>query len=523
MIHRLDNLPASIPLQADLCIVGGGAAGLALANELRGSALRVIVLESGETRRTEAADDMNITASVGLPHHGSTDGRARVFGGATTAWGGQLIPLRESETAHRDWVPHSGWPLALASLAPYYRRAEKLLGVEGPPYDEQVWERLGIAPPAFDHDALIARFSQWAPLSRRNFAVLMRKDLAASHNVDVMLGATLAGIESNAAHNHVTGILVRSTSGAAYRLRARQYIMCTGGIETPRLLLMAGLANSSGALGRYFQDHISYVAALADPVSRERIRHHFEPRYCNAAMYTCKIEPTDRMQRRLGLLNCMAHIKFDIPDALGLLEARQVLRALQRGQMPIPSLDALWAMTKGSAELARLVFHRLVHARRAAPSRGAVYLLIDIEQAPNPDSRITLTDSCDALGLPRARVDWRLTNLEQHTAQCFRDLLQAQWRAARLGELTLAGAMDFNAAEGLSYARDIYHHMGTTRMSLGSGDGVVNTDLRCHDVDNLFVASSAVFPTSGIANPTFTILALTLRLAEHLKRSLHTA
>lgn len=521
MIHRLHEWPAGTPLAADLCIIGSGAAGLTLASEFLQSRWRVLVLESGEARRTPAADDMNVTLCEGLPHRGGTEGRARVFGGATTAWGGQLIPLRGSETARREWVPGSGWPLTTDELAPYYRRAERLLGMDGPPYDDSAWARIGVAPPHFDPAVLLARFSQWAPLTRRNFAVLQQRALERSQNVDVMLGATVVGIDASPARNWVQTVRVRDRQGTVHRVSARHYALCAGGIETPRLLLAAGLANRSGTLGRYFQDHISVVAAELAPANRATVRQHFEPRYRGRAMYTAKIEPTDATQQRLGLLNCMAHVKFEIPDALGLLEVRQMMHALQRGQMPVPSMRALAAMARGGAELSKLALGRLARRRRA-PSRGAMYLMVDIEQAPNAHSRITLSDELDSTGLPRAVVDWRLTGQEWHTLEQFVPLVQAQWQRAGLGAMTLAGTPDFQRAEGLSAARDIFHHMGTARMSESADDGVVNPQLRCHDVGNLHIAGSAVFPAGGIANPTFTILALTVRLADQLKQRLMT-
>lgn len=519
MILRLDDRPADLPLEADLCVIGAGAAGLALASEFQQTRWRVLVLESGEARRTEAADDMNRTLVDGLPHRGGTEGRARVFGGATTAWGGQIIPLRSSETDAREWVPGSGWPLTAAELDAYYRRVERLLGMDGPPYDDSAWARIGVAPPGFDPTQLRTRFSQWAPLTRRNFAVLLRRMLSRSTNVDVVLGATVTGFDTRPDRNWVEAVRVRASSGRQYEVRARHFALCTGGIETPRLLLAAGLANSSGTLGRFFQDHVSYVAAELDPTARNLIRRIFEPRYRGRAMFTAKIEPTDTALRELRLLNCMAHVKFDIPEALGLLEVRQMMRAIQRGQMPVPSLHALGALTRGSMELTRLALGRMARRRRA-PSRGAMYLMIDVEQAPNADSCITLSDERDATGLPRARVQWRLTGQEWDTVQRFLPMVREQWQRAGLGAMQLSGPPDFNRIDGPAAARDIFHHMGTARMSALPGGGVVNTQLRCHDIDNLHIAGSAVFPAGGIANPTFTILALTMRLADQIKQRL---
>ncbi len=519
MIYRLHELP-SHTLQADLCIVGSGAAGLAIAQAFFNTRWRVLILESGDSQRTDQADELNIALCGHLPHSGALEGRARVFGGTTTAWGGQLIPLRSSEVAERDWVPFSGWPVSLAELDPYYRRAESLLGVEGPPYDPSTWEHLRIGAPNFDAQSVVCRFSQWAPLTRRNLALHLRGALSKSKNVDLLLGATVVKIVTDSKRASVRHLDLRTPDGRPVTVTARKYVLCAGGIETPRVLLASDVANRSGNVGRYFQDHISYVAGEISPSTRNRVRHYFEPRYRGKSMYTCKIEPSDDSQRRLKLLNVMAHVKFDIPEALGLLEVKQMLQSIQQGNAPIPSAHALLALARGSWEISRLAFARVAHSRRGAPSRGTMFLLVDVEQAPNPDSRILLAEECDRFGMPRAVVDWRLTGQEFETIERYTALVTAQWARAGLGEVRLADAPNFGLRTGLSAARDIFHHMGTTRMSENPSLGVVRSDLRCHDVDNLYIAGSSVFPTGGIANPTFTILALALRLSERLKEKL---
>jgi choline dehydrogenase-like flavoprotein len=213
----------------------------------------------------------------------------------------------------------------------------------------------------------------------------------------------------------------------------------------------------------------------------------------------------------------MAHIAFQIPDALGWMELRRILRSLQAGRLELPSRDEAVAMLRGSAELTRLVLTRYLANRRRSPDAGKIRLLIDSEQAPNGDSRVLLDTRVDALGMARARLDWRVTDLERRTLTGFAQRIATEFERLGLGKIRLAGAPDFESRDQPGAARDIFHHMGTTRMSTSARAGVTRPDLRCHDVENLFVAGAAVFPTGGIANPTFTALALSLRLADHLK------
>ncbi len=507
----------------DLCIVGAGAAGLALASEFMTSPWRVIVLESGLREPDARGAALNELESVGLRHDGWREGRVRSLGGTTRAWGGQLVPLRASELESRSWVPDSGWPLTLDELEPYYRRVERLLRIEGPPYDATVWQRLGIVPPAYDSAMFHVRFSQWAALGRRNFAVLWRRELERSANVSVLLDATATSIECGLDGGHCESVRIRSRSGREARISARRYVVACGGIETARLLLASpaaagnGVANSSGLLGRFFQDHVSYVAGELEPASRRVVQNLFDPRYIGSTMYSVKIEPSDTAMRRAGWLNAMAHLAFEIPDALGWMELRRILRSLQAGRLELPSRDEAIAMLRGSAELTRLVLTRFLAKRRRSPDAGGIRLLVDSEQAPNTDSRVLLDTRVDALGMVRARLDWRTTDLERRTLTGFAQSIAAAFERLGLGKVRLSGAPDFESRDRPGAARDIFHHMGTTRMSATARAGVTRPDLRCHDVDNLFVAGAAVFPTGGIANPTFTALALSLRLADHLK------
>jgi len=507
----------------DLCIVGAGAAGLALASEFLGSPWRVIVLESGLREPDARGDELNTLDSVGLRHDGWREGRVRCLGGTTRAWGGQLVPMRASELQSRPWIPDSGWPLALEELEPYYRRVERLLRIEGPPYDESAWQRLHIAPPALDRAQFCIRFSQWAALGRRNFAVLWRRELERSDNVSVLLDATTIAVRCAPGDGRCEAMSVRSRSGREALVRARWYVIACGGIETARLLLASptsnglGVANSSGMVGRFFQDHVSYVAGEVEPASRRVVQNLFDPRYVGSTMYSVKVEPSDAAMRREGWLNAMAHIAFQIPDALGWMELRRILRSLQAGRLELPSRDEAVAMLRGSAELTRLVLTRYFANRRRSPDAGNIRLLVDSEQAPNCDSRVMLDTRVDALGMARARLDWRVSDLERRTLTGFAQSIAAEFERLGLGRIKLAGAPDFESRDQPGAARDIFHHMGTTRMSATARAGVTRPDLRCHDVENLFVAGAAVFPTGGIANPTFTALALSLRLADHLK------
>jgi choline dehydrogenase-like flavoprotein len=517
------------PLETDICVVGAGAVGLALAAQFVKSPWKVLVLESGLREPDSTAEDLNTLIPAGVPHDGWRDGRVRAFGGTTLAWDGQVVPMRASEAQERPWVPGSGWPFMVAELQPYYRRVERLLGTEGPPYDLTAWQRLGIPPVELDENLLRVRFAQGAPRIRRNLGQLLRGTLERSDNVRVLLDATVLAVHCTPDGGHCEALELRSRAGVTRRVRARWYVLANGGIETARLLLASpspggrGAANSSDTVGRYFQDHISYWAGELQPRVRRQVQDVFDPRYINGTMHALRFEPTDELMRREGWLNAQAQVAFELPEAAGWTEVRRLLRSMQAGRMQLPSREERIAMARGSWDLSRLLLSRLVAQRRLSPSVGPIRLLIHVEQAPDPESRVTLSSEVDGFGMPRARLQWRVGDLEKRTLIGFARTVASELERLSLGNVHLADGPDFGSREILGSAWDMFHHMGTTRMSRSPQHGVTRHDLRCHDVDNLFIAGPSVFPAGGVASPTFTAMALGMRLADHLKTRMRSA
>lgn len=528
MIGPLDSDGELPILEADICVVGAGAVGLAFAAQFMRSPWRVLVLESGLKEPDSTAEDLNVLIPAGLPHEGWRDGRVRAFGGTTLAWDGQLVPMRASEAQERPWVPGSGWPLTVGELQPYYRRVEHLLRTEGPPYDLTAWPRLGMPPLELDESLLRVRFAQGAPRIRRNFGVLLRRALERSNNITVLLDATATAVRCGP-HGRCEAVDVRTRSGLQRQVRARWFVLANGGIETARLLLASpspdgrGVANSSDTVGRYFQDHVSWWAGELHPNARRRVQNIFDPRYINGIRHSLQLEPTDELMRRQGWLNAMAQIAFELPEAEGWLEVRRLLRSLQAGKVQLPSRDESLAMARGSWGLSRLLLTRVVAQRRRSPNSGSIRLVVNVEQAPNPESRVQLSSELDSFGMPRARLNWQLGELESRTLTGFAQVVAGELERLNLGTVQLAQAPDFGSRDILGAAKDMFHHMGTTRMSRLPKDGVTRHDLRCHDVDNLYIAGPSVFPAGGIASPTFTALALCIRLADHLKTRLRSS
>ena len=516
VIVDLDDLPHGSLLQADVCIVGGGIAGLLLAHALLDSQSQILLLESGglgDEQATQALTDAEIS---GWPYKATRDGRFRVLGGSSTRWGGQLLPLTPNDFARRPHVPGSGWPIDGTALEPYLQRIEALMGVNHLPYDDRLNTVLQhAAPPLPESSAWQLRYSKWAPFSKRNLAQSLGAGLARHPRVRVVLHANVTSLDRDDL-GQITALQARSLGGRCCTAEARQLVLCCGTVETVRLLLATAttdrqaIGNHSGLLGRYFHDHLSLPITQMSGAARAFALRSFAPWYRGGTRHSLKLETNSQWQRRQGCLGTMAHLVFSSPEGSAIAWARQHLQGRQCPQ-PGPAPSVPWrSLLRDGADLLELSLRRAVQRRRWSPRAADVHLTIDCEQAPSHLSCITLSDRCNSLGEPLAKVSWHWGEHEHHTIEQVAALLDRQWRRWGLGRLSLPPNWQASI-------HDTLHPMGGTRMSHEPGQGVVDASLRVHGTSNLYLASCSVFPTGGSSNPTLTLMALCLRLADHLR------
>ncbi|MBA2540907.1 MAG: GMC family oxidoreductase [Deltaproteobacteria bacterium] len=437
-------------------MIGAGAAGLTLARELAGSKLAVCVLESGDRLAAPVPDPLYHVHSSALVV--AQDSRVRAFGGTTTVWSGRWKHFDEIDLEPRDWVAGSGWPITFAALQPYRARADAAAGI-APATPVKSW---------FRSDALVPTVFATQPAARRDWGA----GYADAPNVGLHLGAHVLRIERRG--TKVQRIHVRDARGD-WTIEPRVAVVAAGGIENARLLLLSELGNPHDQVGRYYMDHPKLklgVVETYDPLERSAWDASGEdaPSYLGFRL-------ADAVQREHRVLN--SHVLFQ-----PLFERDLVRRVVRRARLPASC--------------------RLLSVRN--------YL----EQQPEPDNRVRLHDELDPLGLRKAAVHWTLGELDRRTMVVFHEVLRRELQRARIGELDSPLLRGGNFDE----VGDASHHMGTTRMGSDPRSSVVDAHCRVHDVDNLFMAGSSVFPTSGYANPTATIAALAIRLADHLKELL---
>ena len=505
----------------DVCILGAGAAGITLAVEIARRGQRVLLLESGGREPEKSQEALNAIKRSGQSVKAPHAGRFRVLGGTTTRWGGQISELDAEDFSQREWVCGSGWPMPKSALRPYYERAlhsEGVLPVIRD--DEEVWQRAEMDEPDFG-ETLGAYFTRWCP--EPNFARLHRAALDAP-NLCVVLHATACSLLWDAETNSIQGVRCRNLQGREQIFTAQKYVLCLGMLETINLLLQP-LEHGARApwqqnawLGRSVQSHIDYNAAKVFPLDWKKIERVFPNLYLDGRKYHPKLHAAPEWQRQNQTLNIAGTISF---ISLGDLEAdmrqlKATARNLLRRNWRDVNVRATLPAMRRLPMLARLAYSFYVSHRAYWPRKAQYWLRVHCEQEPRSASSITLSQERNALGMFCSRLDWNISSLEWKTIQSFAAEVQRVLGPAGLARLELQP--ELAAVDGYRKVTfdDSYHWMSGTRMATDAHDGVVDTDLKLHGVRNGYVCSHSVFPSSGYANPVHTLLALALRLADHL-------
>lgn len=524
MMIDFQELPRDAVLKADICVIGSGAAGITIGQEFLGTAYKVIIVESGGLKPERDTQELYRSEITGLTHRGTHGGRARIFGGTTTLWGGQALPLYPIDFEERPWVPHSGWPFSRVELESYYRRAGQVLHLDNHQYEDTCWKCFGVQAPPFDKGKLATSFSQWSP--EPNFASGYRGQLAGSGNVGVILHTNVVKIVPNREATTIERVDIRSLAGGLGAVQARYYVICCGGIETARLLLASndvepcGLGNRDDLVGRYLQEHIAVRCGEIFPTSRRALQQLFDQFYIRRTKYLPKLACSEVFQRQNQILNVLGNIVFDTAAHPGIQAAKKMFNAITKGKPLEKPSQAIWDIAKDGKELFGMAYRFYVRRRSFSPSSGPIYLEAHCEQEPNPESRVSLSGEKDALGMPRAKIDWRLTDLSWKTVSVFAKMVAAEFERLGLGRITVADGLLKQQSGWQQGMTDLSHDMGTARMHENPRRGVVDSQCRIHGIENLYVGSSAAFPTGGCSNPTLTLIALCLRLADHLKSRL---
>jgi choline dehydrogenase-like flavoprotein len=529
-IRDLRNASDAID-ETDLCVVGSGPAGLAIAQHFAGGTRRVLIVESGDREERPEIRALDEVESVGAPRQSDQAlVRTRILGGTSHVWTGRCAELDASDYEARPWVPLSGWPLTRGELAPFLLVAAERLGLTPLHYDAALSARLGAmprqwAPLADQVEPCAWQFSQDPRDHTQPFRSAHGLERLPSDNIDLLLNATVTQLNLDPDGRRLESIEVASLTGRRQTLRARAFVLCAGAIETPRLLLASrgvvpeGVGNRHDLVGRYLMDHPRcrlghFEPNTAGPMllrfGQQRLVGSSGPRQFLPGL---RISPV--LQRDEELLNCAAWVRQDHAED----DPWDALRRLrQSGHGLLSRRRDLEAVVFQPRLLVRQLRRRVLSAQPVVHKVAHLDLMCDVEQMPDPASRLTLSDRRDALGVPLARIDWRIGDCERRTIRRFgqvaaESFARMGFRAPLLSEAVRSG--DFDASDLI----DVAHPSGTTRMASDPTRGVVDEHCQVHGIERLYIAGGAVFPTNGHVNPTLTIVALALRLAAWLEAS----
>jgi choline dehydrogenase-like flavoprotein len=524
------KLPGGSVTDTDVCVIGGGPAGLTIAMEMERQGIGTCVLESGGFAADAATRDLYRGENVGIPYTFAGGCRSRYLGGSSNCWGGWCRPWDDWDFDRRDWVADSGWPFGKAELAAYYERAHQILKLGPNRYDPEYWVPTNGNPNlkriVLDPGKIVDMVSQFSPPVR--FGIDYLENLKRAQHVRVYLWANVVDIHTdNPAHN-VRHVTVRTLNGRTLIVRAKRFVLATGGIENARLLLASnkvqpcGLGNGHDVVGRYFMDHprLNFGSIRFTEPWRRNMLYDIKFHYQNDSVaahgtrISAQFALSEKVQREEELLNARAWFRSIFPG-----EMTEAVRALFRMKRRLSRMDESGHTLRGDLLeiLRRPVDTGLFAAARmlhlTSLIRDVKFELI-VEPQPNRDSRVTLCDAKDALGMPRVKVDWQLGPAVRRTFDRTVRILADELAAKGIADVELDDLL--GDGPWPSTLEGTWHHMGTTRMHDSPRLGVVDRNCRVHDIANLYVAGSSVFPTCGANYPTITLVALAFRLAERL-------
>jgi len=549
------EIPHGQVLTTQVCIVGAGAAGVTLALELAGQGQHVILLEAGGMKADRTARS-DLAGEVLSPRHHAPlpECRSRQLGGTSALWVGRCLPLDAIDLERRDYVPNSGWPIDWAELDRYYPRANEYCHVGSYAYTRAA--ALPHAPrffvPGFRDGAVIASYVERWSLPT-HFGRHYRGALSANYKIRVLLNSACTEVDLDPERRQVREVSVATAPGRRFRVRAQTFVLAGGGLETTRLLLASnsveaeGIGNRYSHLGRYYMGHIfgsiAEIQFYGDP--RKTI-YGFERDpdgiYCRSrlwlapetqrkgALLNTAFWPTNppaaNPEHRNGILSA-AYIALSIPllrDKLAAPAIQKMFCDKSPGEAYWPHVrNLLMDLPQTSFYSARFLYRRFVTKRHIPAlfvyNQANHYdLYYHAEQAPNRDSRVVLADDADRFGMPRLKVDLRYSEQDIDSVVRAHEVLAREMHVhQQVASIQYKREDVYDHV--LEQAADGYHQMGTTRMAASERHGVVDEHCRLHGVGNLYVCSSSVFPTTGHANPMLTIVALAVRLADHIGSS----
>jgi choline dehydrogenase-like flavoprotein len=497
-------------IEGDICIVGAGMAGIAMALDWINTPYKIILLEGGGFEVDHKMQNLYRGKNIGQRYYPLQSLRLHYFGGTSGHWAGFCSPLDPIDFKKRDWVDHSGWPIQYEDLQPYYEPAAKMVEIDSAIFDIEYWMKKDpeLVPLPVDEKILWNKVWQFSPPTR--FGSRYKDAILEAKNIFLYTHANVVNIETDDDVSTVKEVRIKNLAGKEHVVKAKYFVMACCAIQNSRLLLSSnhrapnGIGNDHDLVGRYFMDHLEVMtSSLFMPFARQT-KLYYPWVYARTKM-KAELAMTESKQAQLKTLNGTAS-----------------LMPKEATQSKQPNIETF----SDNAEETLEMWNKISKQRDKEyfyPSENyeckEFELFTRMEQSPNPNSRVRLDNELDELGVPRVILDWRLSALDKKSIRLLQEVVGEEVGRTEIGRIRLMEWLrdetndDWTPALGGGW-----HNMGTTRMSDNSKQGVVDANCKVFGLTNLYMAGSSCFPTSGAANPSLSLLALTFRLSDHLKK-----
>jgi len=523
MLINGDDLKNQKTIKASVCILGGGVAGLTLAKELKESFSDIVLLESGSNEYTQQAQNLYKANSVSPYYPDTSVSRLRFLGGASNHWANNTSPFTPIDFEMREWIDNSGWPITFDDISPYYKKAAQYCGTGDDGYLNDYWFKLLNQKDSFSSQANIETMIAKAALPPTRFFYAYGEELAGSHNVTIYKNSNVVDIDYSSSTAKITKVYFENYNGIRHSVEADYFVVCFGGIENARMMLLFNekynnkLGNKFDNVGRYFMDH-PMVSPVHVHTGGDKTLQNFSSVVESKAIVSF-YSLTEKALKNFKTTNIRLPLgpasEYELSD--GISSFHILNQSFAKGKLPDDFGSHLSNFVMDMDMVIEAISRKSFDTPlfESANDFDGFNSRIMLEQAPHRDNQIKLGNTKDSFGIPRVDIKWELKAIDR----------ERLWRSLEVFSLAV-GEADLGRVRLLKERSDRlfgdqmgfgHHHMGTTRMWVDESKGVVDGNQKVFGTNNLYIAGSSVFTTGSHVPPTLTIVAMTIRLAEHIK------
>lgn len=490
----------------DICIVGSGPAGLSIASKLINKGVKFIILESGGVNPNPKYRELNEGYSKGPRKLDMVNSRLRAIGGAGKIWAGVCRPIDPEEFENKNKNFLGGWPIKYSDIEEYYKEAANMLGINFEEFFNYEWKkqaRLAVKFEKFAEDKSLLRGVKYqrASAEKRDLGNTFQKLLFEDENCTFLTNATLTDI-IQADNKKIDHVIVRSFQGKKMKVFAKNFVICAGAIENPRILLDSSLnekIKGNKFIGACFMSHPAF-RGVGRIFKKDAIRN-------------CE-------ENNLNLENDFG-FEMISDERIKSSNLRHNIHFSPTKNLEVTSKDSnYYDIIRANIELLARYSNKAICKIIGGEVNPRTWNIdIAIEQEPRLNNKVALSNKTDRHGKRMVEIFW--DSVSKREKQTVIEAVKAVGRESMLTQTGLCRVSE-SLTNGEIFDQDdsINHHIGTTRMASSKKQGVVDSNLKIFGVENLFLSGSSVFPTSSIVNPTYTIIALSLRLGNHLLKQL---